>query len=176
MQFAAASLRSPLSSFLRIGNDILCQRITGAGEGAIISYSANKKTPPQIKKQRISPLLLSGLYPPPGTLPNLTLLERGLGSSASGECSSAVAHHSIRDPTEGAYARSVSSERRRDRLIGGGRCAGYAHHGERIATIGARRQLRIDQASASRSRRSAARASENAQTAAKAHRRVGGVI
>jgi hypothetical protein len=25
---------------------------------------------PKIKKQRISPLLLSGLYPPPGTLPN----------------------------------------------------------------------------------------------------------
>src|SRR6266404_9401088 len=158
MQFAAASLCSPLSSFLRIGNDILCQRITGAGEGAIISYSANKKTPPQIKKQRISPLLLSGLYPPPGTLPNLTLLERGLGSGASGERSGAVAHHSIRDRAEGAYARSVSSDRRRDRLIGGGRSAGYARQREGIAALGARCQLRIDQASARRVRRSAARA------------------
>src|SRR6267143_5396986 len=117
---------------------------------------------PTIKKQRISPLLLSGLYPPPGTLPNLTLLERGLGSGASGERSGAVAHHSIRDRAEGAYARSVGSDRRRHSLVGGGRSAGYANNREGVAALGARCQLRIDQASASRSWRCAAGASENA--------------
>src|ERR1700736_7021618 len=97
----------------------------------------NQKLGP-IKKQRISPLLLSGLYPPPGTLPNPTLLERGFGSSASGERSGAVAHDSIRDRAEGAYARGVGSDRRRDRLIGGGGCAGYARDHKGVAALGAR--------------------------------------
>src|ERR1700674_3784980 len=163
MQFAAASLCSLLSSFLRIGNDILCQWVCCGWGRNIISCSPT--IPPQIKKQRISPLLLSGLYPPPGTLPNPNLLERGLGSGASGERSSAVAHHSIRDRAEGTYARSVGRDRRRKGLIGGGRGA-----------VEARRQLGIDQASASRSWRCAAGARENAQTGAKAHRRVGGVV
>src|ERR1700674_53658 len=154
MQFAAASLCSLLSSFLRIGNDILCQWVCCGWGRNIISCSPT--IPPQIKKQRISPLLLSGLYPPPGTLPNPSLLERGLGSGASGERSGAVAHHSIRDRAEGAYARSVGSDRRRDGLVGGGRSAGYARQQEGIAALGARCQLRIDQASARRVRRSAA--------------------
>jgi hypothetical protein len=45
MPFEAASLCEPLLSFLRIGNDILCQWVSGAEEGAIISYSPNKKMP-----------------------------------------------------------------------------------------------------------------------------------
>src|SRR3977135_1929019 len=100
----------------------LCQSATQSSQRNVTNWAPHK-----IKKSRISSLLLSGLYPPPGTLPNPTLLERGSGSSASGECSGAVAHHSIRDRAEGAYARGVGSDRRRDRLIGGGRSAGYAH-------------------------------------------------
>src|SRR5437879_8478754 len=104
----------------------------------------HKKMSKKIEKQRISPLL------PPCALPRPNLLQWGLGSGTSGKRSGAVAHHSIRDRAEGAYACSVSSDRRRDRLIGGGRSAGYARQREGIAALGARCQLRIDQASARR--------------------------
>src|SRR5713226_1073632 len=112
----------------------------GAGQGVGDRIeSPPKRKCPKIEKQRISPLL------PPCAFTRPNLLQWGLGSGASGEGSGTVAHHSIRDRAEGAYARSVSSDRRRDRLIGGGRSAGYARQREGIAALGARCQLRIDQ-------------------------------
>src|ERR1019366_2801750 len=98
------------------------------------------------KKQRISPLLLSGLYPPPGTLPNPNLLQRGFGSGAGADPSGNGAHHSIRDRAEGAHARGVRSHWVCPRSIAARRARG----GEGIAALGAARQRRIDQASATR--------------------------
>src|ERR1700686_2252484 len=94
--------------------------------------------PAKIKKQRISPLLLSGLYPPPGTLPNPNLLQRGFGSGAGGERTGGVAHHSIRDRAEGAHARGVLSLRVCVRYIGRGRGAARGRRSERIAALVAR--------------------------------------
>src|ERR1700730_3057339 len=101
------AIRSPapacslLSSFPHIISDILCQLDFRAWE------VANLENVPQIKKQRISPLLLSGLYPPPGTLPNPSLLQREFASGAGGERSRGVAHHSICGRAESTHARRV---------------------------------------------------------------------
>src|ERR1035437_1432661 len=92
---------------------------------------------PTTKKQRISPLLLSGLYPPPGTLPNPNLLQRGLGSGAGGDRRGGVAHYAIRDCAEGAHARSVLSHRVcLNREAGGRDGATRGRRAERIAALG----------------------------------------
>jgi hypothetical protein len=41
-----------------------------------------------------------GSYPPPGTLPNLKLLQRAFGSSAARQRSRTVAYYRIRDRAE----------------------------------------------------------------------------
>src|ERR1039458_4147226 len=125
---------------------------------------------PTTKKQRISPLLLSGWYPPPGTLPNPNLLQRGFGSGASGGRSGGSSHHSIRDRAEPAHARSVHSHWDCPSSI----AARRAHGGEVIATLEAARQRRIDQASGSRCGNDGAGAGarQRGQIGRKAYRRV----
>src|SRR5208282_4495130 len=103
----------------------------------------DRKTSHNSKKQRISPLLLSGLYPPPGTLPNPNLFQRGLGSGAGADRPGGdVAHHGIRDRAEGAHARTIRSHRGCIRII----AAGRARSTEVIAALSARRQLAVDPA------------------------------
>jgi len=97
-------------------------------------WARERKPKPKIKKQRISPLLLSGWYPPPGTLPNSNLLERGLGSDAL-RAGGADADDSIRDRAEVAHAGLVGSQRVGVRRVGGSRRAGDVGQNERIAAL-----------------------------------------
>src|ERR1700730_2960795 len=133
--------------------------------------------PAKIKKQRISPLLLSGLYPPPGTLPNRNLLQGGFGSSAGGECSRGVAHDGISNRAEGTYTSRVLGKRVSVRNVVGRWCAASAHD-EGVAALGTARQLRINQASRSGGRQSGARAvaRRGPQASGKSRRRIGRVV
>src|SRR5208282_5324537 len=109
----------------------------------------HKKTLQNKKKQRISPLLFSGLYPPPGTLPNPNLLQRGLSSGAGGDRNAGdLAHYRILNRAEGVHARTILAHRACPRGIATGR----ARHRERIAALGASRQCGIDHAGARRGR------------------------
>src|SRR5208282_6926683 len=109
----------------------------------------DRKTSHNSKKQRISPLLLSGLYPPPGTLPNPILLKRGFGSVAGGDRRGAgLAHDCVLNRAERVHARLVGADRVSPRCI----ATGVASNLERIAALAARRQRRIDHAGTCRGR------------------------
>src|SRR5271155_686502 len=98
------------------------------------------------KKQRISPLLLVGLYPPPGILPKTKLLKRGFGSDAARDGRGAgLAHNRILDRAERVHTRAVRGDRVAVYVV----AAREAGRLKRVAALGATSQLRIDQASRS---------------------------
>src|SRR5450755_2254130 len=88
------------------------------------------------------------LVPSPRYLPTLNLLQRGFGSSACGERSSAVAHHSVGNRAEGTVTGLVRSDWLRPCGVAAGRAGARGGRTERIAALGARSQSRVDQASA----------------------------
>ncbi len=129
----------------------------------------------KIKKAEDFSSAFSRWYPPPGTLPKTNLLQGVLRvvAGAHGDSSAVVANHSIRERAEVADTGLVRSQRGCNHLIGGRRATSDTAESERITALVARRQLRVDQASASRSRRSASSACQRVQIAGKADRRIG---
>ena len=110
-------------------------------------------------------------------LPPSVLLLLIDGAIAGRDRRQADAYQRVFEGAEGVYARH-RIYRRCDDLIGGRRSAACALQNERIAALGTRFQNRIDQASATRCRYSAAGAGarQSGQGGRKAHRRIGGVV
>src|ERR1035438_966098 len=92
--------------FSRIENDILCHRISGLEDKPTFSHHPTKRF--QRKKAEDFSSAFSGLYPPPGTLPNPNLLQRGFGAGAGADGSgTGYPHNGILNRAEGAHARAV---------------------------------------------------------------------
>src|SRR5260370_21946113 len=72
----------------------------------------------------------------PQATSNLSLLQRGFGSSTSRRRRDVVTNNRIRNRAEGTYASGVLCERIANGLMTGSRGAAHTNHLERIAALG----------------------------------------
>src|SRR5579862_8779455 len=86
------------------------------------------------------------------------------------------ANNGICEGAEVARTSLVRCDRRSDHVVGGSRGTGHVRDAERVAALGAGGQLRVNQASAARSRGCAACAGQVRQRGRKADRRIARVV